>query len=242
MVDDGAGYREAWRTNVLGTKHVLDAFPDARFLYVSSASVYDPQNREFLITEESSAGTHLQNAYSRTKYEAERLVLESSRPSGALIMRPHVIYGPGDRKIIPRLLRAHRFGRFLVLGNGTNHISVTHIDNLSDALLLAATATFPVVPQVVNIVDAEPVRIETLLAHVKSVHGISVKNLYIGTVLPYIAGLALEAVHAILRSKNPPFISRYLTHQMTSDHDISSEKARRLIGYAPIKSFTDYRP
>jgi len=241
VVDDGVSYEEAYSINVEGTENVLNAFSHARrFIYISSASVYDPTHKAFVVTEESPVGTHLLNGYSKTKFEAEECVAQHKSQSQKIILRPHVIYGPGDQKIIPRLLRADRMNRFLVLGDGLNHISVTHIENLCSAVAQSIDIPLHSPCEVFNIADEKPVQINNLLLQVKSVYGITAENFYIGTRTAYWVGSFLELIYGIMHFKRTPIISRYIVHQMTSNHEFSSAKARALLRYRPVRCFTDY--
>jgi len=242
LVDDWASYKATHKVNVEGTKNILDASPDIdTLIYISSASVYDPANKEFLIAETSTAGKNLLNAYSRTKYEAEQEILNHISRSSKIILRPHVIYGDGDKKIVPRLLQAHRFGKFLVLGNGDNHISITHIDNLCLAIKNCIDTQLSSGDHIFNIADANPVKIVNLIEHIKQKYIVKARNLYIPTGVAYSIGFILEMVYALFFSKTAPLITRYVVHQMTSNHALSIEKAVNVLKYKPVKSFVDFK-
>lgn len=241
LVDDWTTYEPAHKVNVVGTRHLLDAFPDAScFIYISSASVYDPQNSEFLVTERSTAGKNLLNAYSKTKYEAEQEILQHSSKSSKIILRPHVIYGKGDKKIIPRLLRAHKWNWFLVLGNGQNHISITHIDNLTLAIKNSIEMHLDASKDIFNITDENSVKMIDLIKHIKLKYGIRVRNIYIPKSIAFFIGIILESFYILLSLKKAPLITRYVVHQMTSNHKLSIEKAKTILKYKPVKSFADF--
>ncbi|MEL7369674.1 MAG: NAD-dependent epimerase/dehydratase family protein, partial [Myxococcota bacterium] len=77
--------------------------------------------------------------YARSKAEAEQLVL--SRASSSLrttAIRPHVVFGPGDTRFLPAVLKRAKAGKLkLGVGRRQNLSDFTYIDNLIDALLLA---------------------------------------------------------------------------------------------------------
>ena len=82
--------------------------------------------------------------YPRTKAEAERLVLAANGPDLATVaLRPHLVWGPGDNHLIPRLLARARSGRLRIVGDGTNRVDVTYVDNAAAAHLLAADRLAP---------------------------------------------------------------------------------------------------
>lgn len=239
-VDDWATYEECYKNNCTGTKNTLNSFPFLhKFIYISSCSVYDTNDRKHVINETSSCGNFL-NGYSQSKYEAEQIVLNHGSTSQKIILRPHVIYGAMDKKIIPRLLRAHRLNKFIILGGGENTISVTHIENLCLAIKNSIETKEEFQKEVFNVTDQEPVRVSTLMAHIKKKFNIQTKNLYIPKELAFLFGFIFETLFKLLRIKKAPFISKYIVYQMTSNHYISIEKAENVLKYNPIKSFSDF--
>ena len=238
-VDDWATHEDSYNVNVKGTKNVLDTFASAKlFIYVSSASVYDPTNTNQVITEKSPAGTNLLNPYSKTKYEGERVVLDSSVQS-RVIVRPHIIYGPGDTTVLPRLLQAKRFGRFLMLGNGDNNISLTHIDNLVHSIvtIIKADATFEA--EVFNIVDKKSDTIKNIVNALKQSLEINEKNLYIPRFMASSIGGVLERLFRLVKIKHSPIITSYIVEQMTSDHVFDCTKAVESFGYNPMINYKE---
>jgi nucleoside-diphosphate-sugar epimerase len=232
-VDDWAKYKDAYDVNVVGTKNVIDAFPNAKlFIYISSASVYGSKNSELVITEKSPAGKNLLNDYSRTKYEAERIVMNSSSPS-RVILRPHIIYGLGDKNILPRLLKARRFGYFLILGNGKNHISLTHVDNLVGAIVRLVNSDNHFDGEIFNIADDKTDSVESTIDALKKSLNITEKNFHIPRILAVSVGYLFEYVSKIVGLKHSPLITPYIVEQMTSDHIIDCSKARKTFGYSP---------
>jgi nucleoside-diphosphate-sugar epimerase len=238
-VDDWASYQKCYNVNVTGTKNVINAFPSAKlFIYMSSASVYDPMNTERLITEKSPAGVHLLNSYSKTKYEGERMVLNSSVPS-RVVVRPHIIYGPGDTTILPRLLKARRFGRFLVLGNGKNNISLTYIGNLTDAISQIVMSDQIFGSKIFNVVDDVSDTVENVINTLKFSLEINEKNLYIPKSLANKIGMVLEKLYRFLRVQQSPLITPYLVDQMTSDHVLDCDMAKDSFGYNPEVNYRE---
>ena len=136
------------KVNIGGTDNVLAACRAAgveRLVYVSSASVVyegtDIENGD----ETLPYAKVFHAPYAETKRIAEERVLKANDAELATCaIRPHVIFGPGDTRFIPKVLEQAEKGklRFMV-GSGEKLSDFTYIDNLVDALLAAGDALEP---------------------------------------------------------------------------------------------------
>ena len=112
--------------NVGGTRAALEAANalGASVVMISSASVYDHRAADAAIAEDHDQGGWV-TAYGRTKAAADALALAA----GARVLRPHAVYGPGDRHLLPRVVAAARGGRLLLPGADVT-LSITHAHTL----------------------------------------------------------------------------------------------------------------
>ena len=70
---------------------------------------------------------------------AEQLVMRANSAELATVsLRPHLIWGPGDNHLVPRLIQRAQTGQLRQVGAGKNLVDATYIDNAADAHLLAA--------------------------------------------------------------------------------------------------------
>ncbi|MER6797129.1 NAD-dependent epimerase/dehydratase family protein, partial [Amycolatopsis mediterranei] len=212
--------REVWRTNLLGTHHVLASFPDCRFVHVSSASVYDPYRPTVRAKEHEAPVDRYLNAYAAAKAAAEQLVLAIARD--AVVLRPHAVYGPGDTTLLPRLLQNVRGTRLLVPGTGRVLVSMTDVDSLARACLLAATAE-PGWPNVFNIADSAPVTIDWALRGLLASAGVPVRPAYVPA--PLLTPLALVFPAGRL--------NRYVISQFAVERTLDITAAIDRLGYEP---------
>jgi nucleoside-diphosphate-sugar epimerase len=141
-VDEGAPEVDAQHQAVTleGTRALLaDAVAQGvrRFVFVSSVKAMGEGGANVL---DESAATEPQSAYGRAKLEAERLVLAAGREHGlhAAVLRLPLVYGPGNKGNIPRMIAAIDRGRFPSLPETGNRRSMVHVDDVVQALLLAA--------------------------------------------------------------------------------------------------------
>jgi len=131
---------EFFQINVAGTENLLRACQDRplrAFIFFSTIAVYGPgDGRPF------SEVTPLEpeNAYARSKVEAELRVMGFSGPEGMrpTVFRMSLVYGEGDRGNFSRMLRGVDSGRFLLLGDGQTKKSLVYVGDVVEAALLAA--------------------------------------------------------------------------------------------------------
>jgi len=133
-----------FRVNVGGTRNVLDAARSAgvlRLVYTSSPSVIYHGGDLAGVDESAPLCTQAPCAYPTSKAAAEKLVLEANSPGFATTaLRPHLVWGPGDRNVVPRVLALAAKDRLKIVGSGRNKVDLTHIENVLDAHLLAEKA------------------------------------------------------------------------------------------------------
>jgi len=136
--------REFFRVNVGGTQNVIAACREAgvlRLIYTSSPSVVYNGGDLRNVNESAPLCLHAPCAYPTSKAAAELEVLSANGKNFATIaLRPHLVWGPGDKNVVPRVLALARSGRLKIIGAGKNKVDVTHITNVVDAHLLAEGA------------------------------------------------------------------------------------------------------
>ncbi len=171
-----------WRTNVEGTRALLDACQAEavpRLVFTSSPSVcFDGRDHVRARNDLPYAQRFLAH-YPASKAEAERAVLAAhgTRGLATCALRPHLIFGPRDPHLLPRLIERARARRLFVIGDGTNEVSLTCIDNAAEAHLQAGLRLSPSAAHAGRayfITQEEPVRlwewISTFLAAIGSPH------------------------------------------------------------------------
>lgn len=132
------------RVNVEGTAHVIAACQAAgvpRLVHTSSPSVVFNSGDLAGVDESAPLCTQAPCAYPTSKAAAERLVRAANADTLATVsLRPHLVWGPGDRNVVPRVLALARKGRLKIVGAGRNLVDCTHITNVVDAHVLAEAA------------------------------------------------------------------------------------------------------
>ena len=229
-VGDWGPELEYRRINIQGTDAVLDAFNSARrFIYVSSASVYSTQQADPHLSESAPVGDGLMTAYAKTKAAAEQRVLASKHH--AIILRPHIVYGPGDTTLMPRVIAARRLGCLAVPGDGQNRLSVTHVGNFAHAVERALAS--PEAEGVFNICDRDSVSVDELLRSLLEKHGCTTRLLYIPRSAAWAAAVVGESLFRTMKLQRAPILTRYLVRQIAEAHTLDISKAVNVLGYDP---------
>lgn len=227
-VTDWAPRGGQWAANVEGTRNVLLSFPGARFVHVSTASVYDPHRPTVLATEDQAPVRRYQNGYGASKAAAERLV--TANRQDAVILRPHAVYGSGDPTLLPRVLSAVRGNRLIAVGDGTQRISLTSVTNLAAACLLAADTD---AHGVFNISDAQPVLLADALRDILAARAIPARVQFVPLAVAWPLACAAEATHTLLRRRTPPRLTRYAVTHLAHERTLDITAARTALGYRP---------
>lgn len=227
---------EFTRANVEGTANVLESFAGAGvFVHLSTASVYDLTLPKLSITEEAPFASRFVSEYSRSKIRAEELV--GRRRGDAVILRPHIVYGPGESKVLPRLLDVLRRGPVLVPGNGRNRLSLTHVENLTHAIELAIELRGG--HQVFNVADETNATVDDLLVSVQSAFGFSRPIHHVPIAAAWLAAYISEELHRRLLRARIPTLTRFLVAQLAFDFTLDISRARAVLGYRPQRSYAD---
>jgi len=226
---NSAAAETAYRAvNVDGTHRLLDAAGDRPVVWVSSASVYHPRLRGGRIREDDPIGGQL-TAYGRTKAEGERLALAA----GAVVLRPRAVYGNGDRYLLPRIQRSVR-GGVAVLPGPDVRLSLTHVENLADACLIASQ--WPA--GAYNIADARSYWRDAAVRAVLAATGRPVRLVHVPLWLARSAAAMLGTVSRLVPGVRP-VLTRYAVDQVGRDVVLDIGKATAQ-GWYPRLSLMDY--
>jgi len=125
--------------NVIPTQQLLRACSSAadlkKFIHISSQAAAGPSLPGIPLTEDDEP--HPISIYGESKWLAEKEVMKYSGQLPVTILRPPSVYGPKDRDILT-YFRNVKKGFVLVLGKGTQQISIVHVTDLVQAMILAA--------------------------------------------------------------------------------------------------------
>ncbi len=237
-------YRRYYEINAQGTFHMLAAARQAGcrcFVYTSSPSVTFGGQSQQGIDESAPYPTRWLCAYPKTKALAERAVLAADHPAGmrTCALRPHLIWGPGDPHLIPRLVARARQGRLRRIGRGDNRIDMVYVENAAEAHRLAAVAlreSGKPGGKAYFITQGEPVGCWDWINEILALAGLPPVSRSVPLRLAYAVGAVMEGIWKMARLQGEPPMTRFLALQLGTDHYFSIEAAKRDFGYVPTIS------
>lgn len=227
IADDWIPLETALRVNRDGTRNVIASFPGARFVHISTSSVYDAFTPTVRATENLAPVHRYLSSYSRSKAAAE---LEYAGTDAA-ILRPHAVYGPGDTTLLPRLLSTVRAGRLALPGGANVLHTLTHINNVTHAVERALAPGAPA--GIFNIGDDTDVLLSAVVRELltrKRMADVAITDIPYRTAFA-LAG-AIEAAHRATRVGRPR-LTRYAVSQLGLERTLDLTAARERLGYDP---------
>ncbi len=233
-------WRRYYDVNTLGTLHLLEACRSqnvSRLIYTSSPSVVYDGQPHCGADESLPYPAHYLCHYPHSKALAEQAVLAANGNGLATVaLRPHLIWGPRDNHLIPRLVARARSGRLRQVGAGDNLISMSYVENAAAAHLLAADRLSPgsnVAGQVYFINEPQPVNLWNWIGELLARAGLPPVSKAISAQAAWRVGGALERLYRVLCLPGEPPMTRFLASQLSSSHYYSVARAERDLSYCP---------
>lgn len=232
-------WKHFYSTNTVGTRNVISSCQAQgvkKLIYTSSPSVTFDGSPQEGIDESQPYSERWLCHYPHSKALAEQAVLKANRSMELLTcsLRPHLIWGPGDRHLIPRLLARARQGRLRRVGDGSNLIDMIFVDNAARAHLLAADALQPDSPvsgQAYFISQGQPVNCWQWIDQLLGLAGLGPVSKSISLKSAWRIGACLEGVYRTFRVRAEPPMTRFLAAQLGTSHYFDINRARDDFGY-----------
>jgi len=229
------------RSNVDGTRNVLAACRTlgiGKLVHTSTPSVVHGGGDIEGGDESLPYATHFSSDYPRTKALAEREVLAAASDTLATVaLRPHLVWGPGDTQLVPRILERARAGRLRFVNGGHALIDTTYVDDAAAAHLAAADrlevgAACSGGAYFLSSGDPRPVR--DVVNAILAAGGLPPETRSVPLPVAEAAGAAAEGLWRLLRRTDDPPMTRFLARQLATAHWFDISAARRDLGYVPL--------
>ena len=234
-------YHQFYQTNVIGTQNILAVCrtnPDINLIYTSSPSVvFDGQDMKG-VDESSPYPKKFKAHYPKTKAMAEQSILSACKNGlKAIILRPHLIWGPGDNHLAPRILTRAR--RLRQIGDGSNKVDTIYIDNAAIAHLLAqkALSKDPALSGRIYFISQDrPIKLWEMINHILAAGAKPSVTRTISPKKAYVIGAMLESIFRVLKIKREPPMTRFLAQELSLSHWFDIRAAKKDLGYTPKTS------
>ncbi len=237
-------WKQYYRVNTQGTFHIIEACKSEhvpKLVYTSSPSVIYDGTEHLQVNEDYPYPKRYLCHYPHTKALAEKAVLEADgfNSLATVSIRPHLIWGPRDHHLIPRLIARAKSRRLRRVGDGQNLISMSYVENVAHAHLLAADAlseTSPVAGKAYFINEPQSVKLWEWIDQLLAMAGLPPVTKSISVDAAYRMGIACEAMYRLLRLPGEPPMTRFLALQLGRSHEYDIRRAENDFGYQPIVS------
>ncbi len=233
-------YEDYFRANVVGTKNVLASCRNHginRLVYTSTPSVVHSGGDVEGVDESAPYAERFSAPYPETKAIAEKMVLEADSPELATVaLRPHLVWGPGDNNLVPRIVERQRTGALRLVGRGDKLVDSIFVDNAADAHVLAAerlASDGACSGKAYFISQGEPWPIKDLINGILDAAGLPPVTRSVSPRLAFIAGAVFEGAFSVLGRKEEPRMTRFLAEQLATAHWYDISGARQDLGYSP---------
>ena len=229
-------FEEYHRPNVTGTRNVIKACRSSRvpmLIYTSSPSVvFDGGNMQG-VDESAPYPAHYHAPYPQTKAMAEQAVIAAADDAlKTVALRPHLIWGPQDNHLVPRIIaRAASLRR---VGDGNNRVDTIYVDNAARAHVLAMQALEknPAVSgNVYFISDDHPIGLWEMVDRILAAGGKPALTKTLSPRAAYWVGALMEWAYRTFGISGEPRMTRFVARELATSHWFDISAAKRDLGY-----------
>ncbi len=238
-------YETYHQANVIGTQNVIEACRanDVPYLvYTSSPSVVHRGGDIEGGDESLPYAEHFASPYPATKALGEQLILAANDQYLRTVgLRPHLIWGPGDPHLLPRLVARASRGK-LSLPGGDKLIDTIFVDNAASAHLLALEGLVqggPCCGKPYFISNDEPLPQAQIIAGLLKAAGLEPEIKAVSPAVAAVAGAVFEFTWRLLRLSSEPPVTRWSAEQLSTAHWFDISAAKRDLGYQPEVSINE---
>lgn len=231
------------QVNVEGLRKLLDSLNPAqlyKFVHFSSLGVYEARHHHQTDESTPPPDQHF-DGYTQSKMESEKLALQYHKDKGypIVVLRPGFIYGPRDRTVLPRLMEKLKTKEVKYIGSSSYAMNNIFVGNLVQAAFLALDNP-NAVGQVFNLTDGEKVSKKRFITTIAK--GMNLPTPFFLPVPLWLVKLiasSMEKKALKFGALEAPKITKANIKFLGLNLDFSIEKAKRILGYAPAKTFDE---
>lgn len=233
-------WSEYYQANVVGTQNILQACRDCRtprLIFTSSPSVTFAGVDQNGVSNNEPYSSKFLAYYPYSKAIAEKLVLESNSDSLLTIaLRPHLIWGPDDPHLIPRLVARAKKGKLRKIGSADKLVDTVFVENAALAHLCALDRLqkgASCAGKAYFVSQGEPEPLWSFINKILSVYGLPPVTRSVPQWLAVRVGGILETLYSLLPLSGEPPMTRFVALQLSTAHWFDTTPIREDLGFVP---------
>lgn len=230
-------------TNVEGTENLLVAAQAAgvqRFVHISSPSVAHYGRALVGVGAAPAEPQQTRGHYAKSKAQAELLALRaSSNLFPVVVVRPHIIWGPGDTQFVDRIVERARTGRLPAVGTGAALTDTTYISNAADAVVAALDRAPRLGGRVFVVTNGQPRPVAELATKMVAAAGLEPRLVRVPFRAAQLGGKVAEKVWDRTERDDDPPMTSFLAEQLATAHWFDQRETRRALQWTPSVSLDE---
>jgi nucleoside-diphosphate-sugar epimerase len=233
----GGSWEPFVRGNVVGTSNALAAARGAgvrRFVHVGTEAALMAGQPLVNVDETAPLRPDSPAPYPATKAQAEQAVRQAADGLETVVVRPRFVWGAGDTTLLPNLVAMVKSGRFRWVGGGRHLTAITHVDNVVEGLVLGARRGRS--GDAYFVTDGEPVVFREFVSELLRTQGVKPPEGSVPAPVAVPAARAVETAWKLARRPGEPPLTLFAAWVSSQECTIDISKARRELGYEPVKS------
>ncbi|WP_299493739.1 NAD-dependent epimerase/dehydratase family protein [uncultured Shewanella sp.] len=246
--------------NVKGAENIIAACCECgvpTLVYTSTPSVIFSGEDEVNVSETKPYASHFLNHYSESKAIAEQKVLAANGCAlsdkgqlSTVALRPHLIWGPRDPHLVPRVIERAQKGKLKLVGLQDKKVDTLYIANAAYAHVLAAIALISpstekqeqntqAAGKAYFISNDEPILMSDMLNRILACQSLPKVTKRVPANIAYGVGALLEVIYRLLNKQDEPIMTRFVARQLSTHHYFNIEAAKQDLGYEPLVSIDE---
>jgi nucleoside-diphosphate-sugar epimerase len=233
------------RVNVDGTANVIETCRRQsirHLVHTSSPSIVHAGGDISGGDESLPIADHFTAPYPASKAAAERLLIAANgKDLRTVALRPHLIWGPGDPHILPRLAAKARGGSLALPGPDklvdtifVENAALSHVQALQELAAAGRCAG-----KAYFVTNNEPLPQGEIIQRLLAAIGIEVRIRAVPVPVAMLAGAICEAAWRLLRLPSEPPVTRFSVEQLATAHWFDTSAAERDFAYRPTISIAE---
>ncbi|WP_076408449.1 2-alkyl-3-oxoalkanoate reductase [Shewanella sp. UCD-KL12] len=230
--------------NVDGAANIISACQQLnidKLVYTSTPSVTFAGVDESGIDESAPYAETYLNYYGESKAIAEQMVIKANSSTLKTVsLRPHLIWGPQDPHLVPRVIERAKAGRLKLVGKEDKLVDTIYVGNAAYAHILAAvnlsSDSATAAGKAYFLSNDEPITMAAMLNKILACVDLPEVTKRVPSGVAYAAGVVLESAYGVLGKQDEPMMTRFVARQLSTSHYFDITAAKTDFGYSPIIS------